>query len=186
MATQLATDGYDRQDDVRPPQQSTALHPSPEQVWRALGKASFAIISHVTPSGDPRSSGVVYGIAGGHLYFAVAPQSWKAREIRDGQPVAVTVPVRRGGLLSLVVPIPPATVSFHARAIVHPANSIDLGAVSKRLESLVPKERRTAIIIELVPEGSFLAYGIGVSLREMANPVAALAHVPIASRPPMG
>ena len=35
--------------------------------------------------------------------------------------VAVTVQVRWGGLLSLVLPVPPATVSFHARAIVHPA-----------------------------------------------------------------
>jgi pyridoxamine 5'-phosphate oxidase-like protein len=153
---------------------------STEQVWAEIGKASFAIVGFVTPSGTPRSSGVVYGTSGGHLFVAVAPASWKARDIRDGEQVAVTVPVRRGGLLSLLVPIPPATVSFHARAIVHPAGSLDLGSVSKKLESLVPKGRRAAVILELVPEGSFLTYGIGVSLRELADPVVAQAHVPVA------
>jgi hypothetical protein len=29
-----------------------------------------------------------------------------------------------------------------------------------------------------VPEGSFLPYGLGVSLQDMAKPEAALAHVP--------
>jgi hypothetical protein len=91
-----------------------------------------------------------------------------------------SVPERRVGLLSLLVPIPPATITFHARAIVHPAGTLDLHAVSGKLESLVPAERRAeATTIELVPEGTFLTYGIGVSLRAMADPVAALAHVPI-------
>jgi hypothetical protein len=149
-------------------------------VWREITKASFAILSHVTPAGEPRSSGVVYGVAGRHLYLAIAPQSWKARQISDGQDVAVTVPVRRGGLLSLLAPIPPATVSFHARVIVHPPNTLDVRSVSKKFESLVPQERRAvATILELVPEGTFLTYGIGVSLRAMVDPVAAQGHTPI-------
>ena len=32
---------------------------STEQVWKHLEKASFAVISHVTPGGEPRSSGVL-------------------------------------------------------------------------------------------------------------------------------
>jgi len=151
-----------------------------EQVWAEIAKASFAIVSYVTPSGDPRSSGIVYGLSGRHMYMAVHPQSWKARHITDGQEVAVTVPVRRGGLLSLLAPIPPATISFHARAIAHPAGTFDLATVSKELESLVPKERRAATVLELVPEGTFLTYGIGTSLMEMRHPETALAHVPVA------
>jgi hypothetical protein len=150
-----------------------------DQVWGELGKASFAIVSYVTPAGEPRSSGVVYASEGRHVYLAVAPDSWKARQIADGQQVAVTVPVRRGGLLSLLFPIPPATVSFHARATVHPAGSIDLNSVSKKLVSLLPKDRRATTVLELVPEGTFLTYGIGVSLIEMRDPVAAGAHIPI-------
>jgi hypothetical protein len=161
-------------------ERATAFRPSTEQVWDELGKASFAIVSYVTPAGEPRSSGIVYAADGGHLYLAVAPDSWKARQIRDNQQVAVTVPVRRGGPLSLLMPIPPATISFHARAVVHPSGSLDLGSVSKKLISLLPKDRRAATVLELVPEGTFLTYGIGVSLKAMLDPVAARAHVPIA------
>jgi hypothetical protein len=157
----------------------TVAHLSTDHVWAELAKASFAIVSYVTPSGEPRSSGIVYGIGGRHLYLAVAPDSWKARQIKDGGRVAVTVPVRRGGLLSLLAPIPPATISFHTRVIVHPPGSIDLGAVSKKLESLLPEGRSAATVLELVPEGTFLTYGIGVSLRQMIDPVVAMAHVPI-------
>lgn len=151
-----------------------------EQVWRALDKASFAVLSFVTPAGEPRSSGVVYAVENGHLYTAVGPASWKARCIADGAQVSVTVPVRRGGVLSLLAPIPPATISFHARAIVHPAGSLDIRKLSKKLAALVPEKRRAGSLLELVPEGVFLTYGIGVSLMDMTDPDVALAHVPSA------
>jgi hypothetical protein len=150
-----------------------------ENVWRELARASFAVISYVTPDGEPRSSGVVYGLDRGHLFVAVASDSWKARQIADGDEVAVTVPVRRGGLLSLLVPIPPATVSFHARAIVHQPGSLDVRSVSKSLESLLPPGHSESIVLELAPHGSFLTYGIGVSLQQMRNPAIARAHVPV-------
>lgn len=152
-----------------------------KQVWRELAKASFAIISYVTPAGEPRSSGIMYKIVGRRLVLVVAADSWKARQIRPGGPVAVTVPVRRGGPLSLLLPIPPATVSFHARAIVHPPGDREVAALSKELASILPSERRaSACVIELLPEGTFLTYGLGVTLAEMRNPAAALAHVPVA------
>ena len=151
-----------------------------DTVWRALEKASFAVIGHVNAAGEPRSSGVVYGTADRRLYVAVAADGWKAREIVSGKDVAVTVPVRRGGILSLLVPIPPATITFHARATVHPAGSLDIGSVSKDLERLVPEARKAgSCIIELVPEGRFLTYGIGVSLMDMRDPAVAIARVPV-------
>ena len=161
------------------PRPATKPRATAVQVWGELGKASFAILGYVTPAGEPRSSGVVYAVESRHLYCAVAPHSWKARQINDGQEVAVTVPVRRGGLLSLLAPIPPATVSFHARTIVHPPGSLDFGTLPKKLQSLLPKDRREATVLELVPEGTFLTYGIGVSLRAMLDPAIAQGHVPI-------
>ena len=150
-----------------------------ERVWKEVGKASFAVISYVTPAGKPRATGVMCAAARRRLYVATAPDSWKARQISDGDEVAVTVPIRRGGLLSLVAPIPPATVSFHARVKMHPAGS-NIAAVSTRLASLLPRDRRqTNLLLELQPEGSFLTYGVGVSLRDMARPAAALSHVPV-------
>jgi len=114
----------------------------------------------------------------GRVYMVVAADSWKARQIADGDEVAVTVPLRRGGVLSLLAPIPPATVSFHARAAVHPAGSV-AGTAPARLTRLLPRERRSGSVLELTPVGTFLTYGVGVSLWSMARPSAALAHVPV-------
>lgn len=153
---------------------------SSEQVWHAIAKASFAILGHVTPSGEPRSSGVVYKTVGRRLYVAVAPDSWKAKHVAANGRVAVTVPVRRGGILSLVLPIPPATISFRGAAVVHPAGSPQVRPLLEQLSSLLPAERRdSASIIEVVPEGAFVTYGIGVSLMKMRDPAAARARVPV-------
>jgi hypothetical protein len=152
---------------------------SSEAVWQALAKASFAVVSHVNAAGEPRSSGVVYGTVDRRLYVAVAADGWKARHILTGDEISVTVPVRRGGILALLLPIPPATISFHARATVYPAGSLDIRSVSKELAKLVPEARKAgSCVVELVPEGRFLTYGIGVSLMDMADPVRALARVP--------
>jgi hypothetical protein len=163
-------------DDARP----MAARLTSEQVWHALGKASFAVIGYVTPAGEPRSSGVVYKSIGRRLYVAVDSDSWKARHVAASRRVAVTVPVRRGGLLSLVAPIPPATVSFHATAIVHPAGAPQVGSLVQKLGSLLPAERwASACLIEVVPEGAFVTYGLGVSLSKMRDPAAARARVPV-------
>jgi hypothetical protein len=151
-----------------------------EQVWHQLAKASFAVIGYVTPAGEPRSSGVVYKTIGRRLYVAVAPDSWKARHIAASRRVAVTVPVRRGGILSLLAPIPPATISFHGTAIVHPAGSPQVRPLLKELGSLLPAERRTsACLIEILPEGAFLTYALGVPLAKLRDPAAAGARVSV-------
>jgi hypothetical protein len=160
--------------------QPVASRLTTEQVWHQVAKASFAVLSQVTAAGEPRSSGVLYKTIGRRLYVAVAPDSWKARHIAASRRVAVTVPVRRGGLLSLMAPIPPATISFHATAIVHPAGSLAARSPSKELASLLPAERRaSACIVEIIPEGAFLTYGLGVSLLKMRDPAAARARVPV-------
>ncbi len=151
-----------------------------EQVWRQIAGASFAVLSHVTPSGEPRSSGVVYRTLDHRLFVAVAPDSWKARHIADDGRISVTVPVRRGGVLTLAMPIPPATVSFHGHAIVHPADSPEVAPLLDELGSMLPTDRRTsAAIIEIVPDGTFVTYGVGVSLTGMRDPAAARARVPV-------
>jgi hypothetical protein len=154
-------------------------HATTERIWHELSKASFGVLSYVTPSGEPRSSGVVYAASGHHLYVVVAPDSWKARHIKHGDRVAVTVPLRVGGLLSLVFPIPPASVSLEAKVVVHPVGSLDLRSVSRKVASLLPDERRAGIVLELVPEGVFLTYGVGVSLADLSKPSVAGAHVPV-------
>lgn len=151
------------------------------EAWRAVARASFAVVSYVTPSGDPRSVGVVFTTVGGRLYAATAPDSWKARHIAAAGRVAVTVPVRRGGVLALVLPIPPATVSFHGSAVVHAPGSSRARELTAALGSLLPDDRRdSSVIIEVTPEDAFVTYGIGVSLSAMRDPAAAAARVPVA------
>jgi hypothetical protein len=151
-----------------------------DRIWRELAKASFAVISYVTPTGKPRSSGVVYTTVGRRLYVATAVDSWKARHITASGQVAVTVPVRRGGIMSLLLPIPPATISFHASATVHPASALD-EHLPKEFVSMLPAERRrSSRIIEIQPIGQFLTYGVGVSLMQMRNPALAHARMPVA------
>lgn len=158
------------------------LHSRATRVWREIAKASFAVIGYVTPLGEPRSSGVVYKVVGRRLYVATDPDpdSRKARHIPRAGRVAVTVPVRRVGVLSLVVPIPPATVSFHGTAIVHAAGSPRVRPLLKELGSLLaPHRQDSAAIIEVFPEDAFVTYGLGVSLSKMRDPVAARAHLPV-------
>ncbi len=94
--------------------------------------------------------------------------------------MAVTVPVRRGGLLSLIFPMPPATVSFHGKASVHATDSELAASVLCQLGSLLPPERRTtAVLIEIVAEDVFVTYGVGVSLKDMQIPKTARARVSV-------
>lgn len=82
------------------------IQPATAEIWRGIARRSFAILGYVTPAGEPRSSGIVYRVIGRRLYTIVGPDSWKARHIARGGRVAVTVPIRRGGLLSLIAPHP--------------------------------------------------------------------------------
>jgi len=50
-----------------------------EQVWQVVARASFAVLSHRTPAGEPRSSGVVYKAHGGSW-----PWRWRRMAGRPG------------------------------------------------------------------------------------------------------
>ena len=151
-----------------------------QAIWNEVNRASFAVISYVTPAGEPRATGVVYKAIGRRLFVATDPDSWKARHIARSGLVAMTVPVRRGGLLSLVAPIPPATISFHGSAVVHPADAPEVRPLLGELKALLPDERReNAAVIEVRPEDTFVTYGIGVSLNQMRDSAAARARVAV-------
>jgi len=147
-----------------------------QDVWRAVSRASFAVLSHVTPAGAPRSSGVVYAVSGDRMLVAVAKDSWKARHIGTDGLVSVTVPIRRGGPLSLLLPIPPATVSFPAVATIHSGETLyRIPALAK----LVPPERwASCVIVDVRPTGHYVTYGVGVPLLRMRDPVRSRARIP--------
>ena len=65
---------------------------------------------------------------------------------------------------------------------MHAAGAPEVRPLLKQLAPLLPEERQhSAAIIEVIPEGTFVTYGIGVSLMRMRDPVAARARVPVAS-----
>ncbi|HEX3299709.1 MAG TPA: hypothetical protein VHW68_06310 [Actinomycetota bacterium] len=151
-----------------------------DDVWRAIEKRSFGIVGYETPKGDPRTSGVVYQAAHRRLYVAVEPDGWKARHIAASRRVSVTVPVHRAAVLALVAPIPPATISFHGEAFVHPAGTLQTRTLLEGLGSLLPRERLgSAAVIEIVPEGAFVTYGVGVPVRAMRDTARSRARVPV-------
>jgi hypothetical protein len=146
-------------------------------VWRAISRESFAVLSHITPAGAPRSSGVVYAVWGDRMLVAVAKDSWKARHIGIDGLVAVTVPIRRGGLMSLLMPIPPATVSFPGVATVHTGDpTFRISALAK----LVPPDRwASCVLVEIRPIGNYVTYGLGVPLLGMRDPARSRARIPV-------
>jgi Pyridoxamine 5'-phosphate oxidase len=153
---------------------------STDQVWRSVGRGTFAVIGYVTPTGAPRSAGVLYTVVGHRMYVITAVDSWKARHIAASGHVTVTVPIRRGGPLAMLLPIPPATVSFHGSAVVHPASAMARLSLSERFTKLLPPESRaTSCVLEIRPDGHFVTYGVGVPLRQMPHPELARARVPV-------
>jgi hypothetical protein len=65
-------------------------------------------------------------------------------------------------------------------AVVHPAGSLEASSLLKELGSLLRAGRRaSACLIEIVPEGAFVTYGLGVSLAKLHDPAAARACVPM-------
>ena len=89
--------------------------------------------------------------------------------------------VPRGGLLALLFPIPPATITFHGTAVVHAPGAPEVRPALAKLKRLLPPESaQSTCLIEITPEGEFLTYGIGVSLMAMRDPAAAGARVPVA------
>ncbi len=152
-----------------------------DQVWDVVERTSFAVLSHVTPGGQPRSSGVVHQAIDHRLYVAVGPDSFKARHVAADPHVAVTVPVRRGGLLALAMPIPPATVSFHGTAAVHLPGSAEADRIMPRLGRLLPEEHAGEVaVLEITPVDDFLLYGVGTPLLQMRDPKRARDRVPVA------
>lgn len=151
-----------------------------EDVWAAIREASFSVFGHLTPSGEPRTSGVMHLAIGRTIWVTTSLDSWKSRHVRRDGRVSMTVLVPRGGLLAHVLPIPPATISFHGTATVHTGDSPEAEEVVERLGARLPEERRVSIAaIAVAPDGEFLTYGLGVPLLRMRDPTRSRAHVSV-------
>lgn len=153
-----------------------------EQVWRTIARQPFVVVAMVNRRGEGRSAGVSLAVHDDALWFASQDTAWKTKHLRHQPEVSVTVPVRRGGVLALVAPIPPAVVTCNATAHVLPAADAPEPVRRKVLRGLKLTDDALAgtVMVRLVPHGDFVTYGIGVSLLGMLDTENARGRVPVA------
>ena len=153
-----------------------------ELIWNEIERRSFAVLSYVTPSGEARSSGIVYVVNGRKLYIRVAADSWKAKHIRRNPNVALNVTIPKRVPLMPWIRIPQATIALQGTARL-------LGPDEMGREVLDALDRATAhepeggvdiCFLEVSPHGHFATYGVGVPLLAMRDPARARGRVPVA------
>lgn len=152
-----------------------------DQVWRTLDKQSFMVLGLVNRRGQGRSVGVVPTVHEKALWFAASSHDWKLHHIRHQPEVSVTVPVRRGGILAIVAPIPPATITFQATAAPVQLELVPEPVRRHLLRGLSEPEstRGDLTVVRLKPYGDFVTYGVGVSLLTMRDTEAARGRAPV-------
>jgi uncharacterized pyridoxamine 5'-phosphate oxidase family protein len=148
------------------------LHLTPDQVWHEIDRHLFAVLGVVTPRGEARTVGVVYVVADHKLYIATQKAAWKVKHIACNPHVSLTITIVKRIPLMPWVEIPAATISFagHARILEH--REVAPAILRKLYRAVVKDEAALAAsrVIEVVPQGEFLTYGVGVSLMEMRFP----------------
>ena len=153
-----------------------------ELVWSEIEKNQFAVLGWVTPRGEPRTAGIVYYLADDRrLYIGSEREAWKARQIRDQPSVSLTVTVSKKIPFMPWIEIPPATITFRGSATVREIRDVPQAVVSKLFKDIHLSDeeitRQCFIVVE--PHGTFLTYGIGVSLLTMRKPYEAGGRAPV-------
>ena len=150
-------------------------------IWRHLSKHHFSVLSWVTPSGAARSAGIVYVVRNHSLLIGTEEASWKAKHIAANPHVSMTVTVHRKILFLPWIQIPDATITFHGRAHIKNADEVDPSVNRDLTRGMVedPARDQNTCVIEVIPEGEFLTYGIDVSLQAMRDPQKAMGRATV-------
>ena len=149
------------------------------QVWKAIEAQTFGVLGLVTSRNEARTVGIVYTVHDGKLYIGTSTDSWKVRHAQSNANVSVTIPIAKRIPFLPWIQIPAATVSFSGDARVLPLDAVD-PEVSRALfqvENLPDADAMS--LIEVQPRGTFLTYGIGVSLMKMRDPTEARGRAPV-------
>jgi hypothetical protein len=136
-----------------------------DQVWREIEAQMFAVLGHVTPQGEPRTSGIVYTVRNRRLYIGVYRESWKPRHIARNPSVSVTVTLAKRIPFMPWVKLPPATITFQGTAEVMPFEEADAGAQEALRAGVEHAPDDKMDMIKITPAGEFLTYGVGVSMK---------------------
>jgi hypothetical protein len=155
--------------------------PSTSSVWAELDKRIFAVLGTVSPKGAPLTSGIVYKVKDRRILIATGRSTQKARNVEAHPRASMTVTADRRIPFLPWVKIPPATITFGGAARLLPPGEVDAvirEALIGKL-SFSPEALADMCYIEVEPTGSFVTYGIGVSLHAMLRPGEALSRVPV-------
>ena len=152
-----------------------------DQVWQEVRKHIFAVFGTVTSRGQPRTTGIVYVVRDRQLYISTGRASLKVRNILADPHVSLTVTIPKRIPFCPWIKIPPATITFQGQASIESLQETPeeiQKALTKDLE-MSPEARSNMCFIKVRPEGQFLTYGVGTSLRGMLKPEEAIAHTPV-------
>jgi len=159
-----------------------SLQLSVEQVWKEMESDLFAILGMVTAIGEARTVGIVYIVHDRKIYISSKTEAWKVRHVQNNPHVSVTVPIAKRIPLLPWIKIPAATITFSGKANILETRDLDddiLHALFRGFED-DDELMATTSVIEVVPQGDFVTYGVGIPLMEMRHPEKARGRAPVA------
>lgn len=154
-----------------------------DQVWAELEKEMFAVLGMVTAAGEARTVGIVFVTRDRKLYISSGKDAWKVRHVAANPAVSMTVTIAKRITLMPWIKIPPATITFQGTARVLEPAALPAEIVAAALGGDVaadPERLDLVSIIEVIPAGDFVTYGVGISLSEMRYPEKARGRAPVA------
>jgi len=141
-----------------------------DQVWEAMGKELFAGLGMVTARGEARTVGIVYVVRERKLYVATGADTWKARHVAANPNVSITIPIAKRAPLMPWLKIPQATISFAGTARLIPAADAPPEIKRAIFRGAADELIAGSCLIEIVPVGEFITYGVGIPLVKMRRP----------------
>ena len=151
------------------------------QVWKEINKQLFGVLGMVTANGEARTVGIVYVEDDGKLYISSQKQAWKVRHIAQNSHVSLTVPIHKRIPFLPWIKIPAATITFSGEARLLVYDEVSDSVIQKLFRGMEfsQEEQDNLSIIEVMPVGNFITYGVGVSLSEMRDPQKARGRVAV-------
>lgn len=143
-----------------------------EIVWDVIKEELFAVLGMVTKDRKARTVGIVYIIKDQKLYIGTRLDTWKARHIGSNPNVSITIPIAKRIPFLPWINIPQATITFSGTARVTPAVEVEYDLLKSVFHHLADDQEfiQESCLIEIIPQGEFITYGIGSPLRKMRHP----------------
>jgi len=151
------------------------------QVWQTIQQNLFAVLGMVTTHGEARTVGIVYCVVDHKFYISSKKDAWKIQHIRANPHVSITIPIHKSIPLIPWIKIPAATITFSGLATVLDNNEVSPEVLKALYRGIAQTSEilSTACAIQVVPQGHFLTYGVGMPMLQMRDTERARGRVPV-------